>query len=165
MKLRPKSEDEKHRGSGKLQKKVALITGGRNGIGYAVALHFAKEGTDISVVYLNEHKDAKETKRLVENQGRKCSVGAMVNTEISSQASGFEMTVKEVPVSHFRRQHGKPTGGSAAVIVKAFRELIRLRRMLSSAPLDENGLFSEPASGPTAELFDSAESQDTSSPL
>ena len=87
MKLRPKSEDEKHRGSGKLQKKVALITGGRNGIGNAVALHFAKEGTDISVVYLNEHKDAKETKRLVENQGRKCSVGAMVNTEISSQAS------------------------------------------------------------------------------
>ena len=87
----------------------------------------------------------------------------MVNTEIFSQASGFGMTVKKVPVSHFPRQHGKPTGGSVAVIVKAFRELIRLRRVLSTAPPDENGLFSEPASGPTAELFDSAEN--TSSPL
>jgi hypothetical protein len=85
--------------------------------------------------------------------------------EIFSKASGFGMTVKEVPVSHFPRQHGKPTGGSVAVIVKAFRELFRLRRMLSTARPDENGLFSEPASGPTAELFDSAESQDTSSPL
>jgi NAD(P)-dependent dehydrogenase (short-subunit alcohol dehydrogenase family) len=85
MKLRPKSEDEKHRGSGKLQKKVALITGGPNGIGHAVALHFAKEGADISVVYLNEHKDAKEAKRLVENQGRKCSVGAMINTRSSQR--------------------------------------------------------------------------------
>jgi hypothetical protein len=71
--------------------------------------------------------------------------------EIFSQASGFGMTVKEVPVSHFPRQPGKPTGGSVAVIVKAFRELIRLRRMLSTARPDENGLFSEPASGPTAE--------------
>jgi hypothetical protein len=59
--------------------------------------------------------------------------------EIFSQASGFGMTVKEVPVSHFPRQHGKPTGGSVAVIVKAFRELVRLRRILSTARPDENG--------------------------
>jgi glycosyltransferase involved in cell wall biosynthesis len=56
------------------------------------------------------------------------SVGAMVNTEIFAQVSRFGMTVKEVRVSHFPRRHGKPTGGNIAVIIKAFRELIKIRR-------------------------------------
>jgi glycosyltransferase involved in cell wall biosynthesis len=56
------------------------------------------------------------------------SVGAMVNTEIFAQVSRFGMTVKEMPVSHFPRRHGKPTGGNIRVIAKAFRELIRIRR-------------------------------------
>jgi NAD(P)-dependent dehydrogenase (short-subunit alcohol dehydrogenase family) len=72
MKPRPKAEDEERRGSGKLQNKVALITGGDSGIGRAVAIAFAKEGANVSVVYLEEHKDAKETQRLVEELGRKC---------------------------------------------------------------------------------------------
>jgi NAD(P)-dependent dehydrogenase (short-subunit alcohol dehydrogenase family) len=72
MKPRPKAEDEKHRGSGKLQNKVALITGGDSGIGRAVAIAFAKEGANVAVSYLEEHKDAKETQRLVEEHGRKC---------------------------------------------------------------------------------------------
>jgi glycosyltransferase involved in cell wall biosynthesis len=58
------------------------------------------------------------------------SVGAMVNTEIFAQVSRFGMTVREVPVSHFPRRHGKPTGGNVAVIMKAFRELIRMRRKM-----------------------------------
>jgi NAD(P)-dependent dehydrogenase (short-subunit alcohol dehydrogenase family) len=72
MKPRPKAQDEKHRGSGKLQDKVAIITGGDSGIGRAVAVAFAKEGADIAVVYLNEHKDARETEHMVEQHGRKC---------------------------------------------------------------------------------------------
>jgi NAD(P)-dependent dehydrogenase (short-subunit alcohol dehydrogenase family) len=72
MKPRPKAEDEKHRGSGKLQNKVAIITGGDSGIGRAVAIAFAKEGADVAVVYLEEHKDAQETERRVEEWGRKC---------------------------------------------------------------------------------------------
>src|SRR5438552_651741 len=72
MKPRPKAEDERHRGSGKLTGKVALISGGDSGIGRAVAIAFAKEGGDISIVYLNEHKDAKETQRLVQDRGAKC---------------------------------------------------------------------------------------------
>jgi glycosyltransferase involved in cell wall biosynthesis len=56
------------------------------------------------------------------------SVGAMVNTEIFAQVSRFGMTVKEVRVSHFPRRHGKATGGNVAVIIKAFRELIKIRR-------------------------------------
>src|SRR2546426_12103980 len=72
MKPRPKAEDEKHRGSGKLQNKVAIITGGDSGIGRAIAIAFAKEGADVAVVYVEEHKDAKETQQLVQEHGRKC---------------------------------------------------------------------------------------------
>jgi NAD(P)-dependent dehydrogenase (short-subunit alcohol dehydrogenase family) len=72
MKPRPNADDESYRGSGKLQGKVALITGGDSGIGRAVAIAFAKEGADVAVVYLNEHKDAKETRSLVEEHGQTC---------------------------------------------------------------------------------------------
>jgi NAD(P)-dependent dehydrogenase (short-subunit alcohol dehydrogenase family) len=72
MKPRPRAEDEKQIGSGRLQDKVAIITGGDSGIGRAVAIAFAKEGADVAVVYLEEHKDARETEQLVEQRGRKC---------------------------------------------------------------------------------------------
>jgi NAD(P)-dependent dehydrogenase (short-subunit alcohol dehydrogenase family) len=72
MRPRPRVEDPKHKGTGKLRDKVAVITGGDSGIGRAVAVLFAKEGADVSIVYLNEHSDAEETKRLVEAYGRRC---------------------------------------------------------------------------------------------
>ncbi len=72
MTPRPKSEDEKQRGSGKLDRKVALITGGDSGIGRAVAIAFAKEGAHVAISYLEEDRDAEETQRLVEEHGRKC---------------------------------------------------------------------------------------------
>ena len=56
MEPRPRAEDKTHRGSGKLQEKVAIITGGDSGIGRAVAIAFAKEGAHISVVYLEGTK-------------------------------------------------------------------------------------------------------------
>lgn len=71
MTPQPKADDSQYRGSGKLQGKVALITGGDSGIGRAVSIFYAKEGADVAIVYLNEHDDAKETKRLVEEQGRR----------------------------------------------------------------------------------------------
>ncbi len=61
-----------YKGSGKLQNKVALITGGDSGIGRAVSIHFAREGADVAIVYLNEDIDARETKRLIEAEGRRC---------------------------------------------------------------------------------------------
>ncbi|MGV3641030.1 MAG: SDR family oxidoreductase [Adhaeribacter sp.] len=61
-----------YQGSGKLQDKVALITGGDSGIGRAVAVHFAREGADVAIVYLNEDRDAAETKEMVEAEGRRC---------------------------------------------------------------------------------------------
>jgi len=95
MKPRPRAEDEKHRGSGKLQDKVAIITGGDSGIGRAVAIAFAKEGADISVVYLEERKDANETKRLVEEHERKCLLieGDVGEDDFCRKA--VEQTVKE----------------------------------------------------------------------
>lgn len=68
----PRAVDVTYRGSGKLQDKVAIITGGDSGIGRAVAVLFAKEGADVAIVYLEEHEDANETKRLVEAEGRRC---------------------------------------------------------------------------------------------
>jgi NAD(P)-dependent dehydrogenase (short-subunit alcohol dehydrogenase family) len=56
------------KGSGKLKNKIALITGGDSGIGKAVAILFAKEGADIAIAYLGEHEDARETKKIIEEQ-------------------------------------------------------------------------------------------------
>ncbi|MFE9273900.1 SDR family oxidoreductase [Paenibacillus glucanolyticus] len=72
MHPKPEFESNEYKAAGKLQGKVALITGGDSGIGRAVAVHYAKEGADVSIVYLSEHKDAEETNRQVEQEGRKC---------------------------------------------------------------------------------------------
>ncbi|HMJ46026.1 MAG TPA: SDR family oxidoreductase [Ferruginibacter sp.] len=69
----PETENEAVKATNKLLGKVAVITGGDSGIGRAVALLFAKEGADIAIIYLNEHKDANDTKIIVEKKyGRKC---------------------------------------------------------------------------------------------
>jgi NAD(P)-dependent dehydrogenase (short-subunit alcohol dehydrogenase family) len=69
---RPESSAENYRASGKLEGKVALVTGGDSGIGRAVAVAFAKEGADVAIAYLDEHQDAQETSRLVQQAGRRC---------------------------------------------------------------------------------------------
>ncbi len=68
----PVSDDPSYRGSGKLSGKVALITGGDSGIGAAAAIAFAKEGADVAVVYLNEHRDARDTLKQIVEKGQKC---------------------------------------------------------------------------------------------
>ncbi len=61
-----------YKGSEKLLDMVALITGGDSGIGRAVAVLYAREGADVAIAYLDEHEDAQETKRAVEQEGRRC---------------------------------------------------------------------------------------------
>jgi NAD(P)-dependent dehydrogenase (short-subunit alcohol dehydrogenase family) len=69
----PVSDDNELPTDKKLVNKVAFITGGDSGIGRAVALLFAKEGADIIIVYFNEHKDAEDTRKAIEEKyGRKC---------------------------------------------------------------------------------------------
>lgn len=71
MQPRPDYGEQSYRGSGRLQGKAAIITGGDSGIGRAVALAFAREGADILISYLNEESDAQETARVVQEAGRK----------------------------------------------------------------------------------------------
>jgi len=71
MRPKPDHGEESYRGSGKLAGKKAVITGADSGIGRAVAIAYAREGADVLIAYLNEHEDAKETRRLVEEAGRK----------------------------------------------------------------------------------------------
>jgi NAD(P)-dependent dehydrogenase (short-subunit alcohol dehydrogenase family) len=63
---------DSYKGSGKLSGKTALITGGDSGIGRSVAVHFAREGANVAVVYFDEHEDAQKTKGLIEAEGQKC---------------------------------------------------------------------------------------------
>ncbi|MBD1587242.1 SDR family oxidoreductase [Pseudomonas typographi] len=68
----PDCGEQSYQGHGRLQGKVALITGADSGIGRAVAIAFAREGADVAIAYLDEHDDAKETARWVETAGRQC---------------------------------------------------------------------------------------------
>ncbi|MCZ2825022.1 MULTISPECIES: SDR family oxidoreductase [unclassified Modestobacter] len=72
MDPKPDHGEESYRGSGKLTGKRAVITGGDSGIGRAVAIAFAREGADVLIAYLDEHEDAQETAKYVEDAGRKC---------------------------------------------------------------------------------------------
>jgi len=96
MTPRPKAEDRAYKGCGKLKDKVALITGGDSGIGRAVAICYAKEGADVSIVYFNEHGDAEETKRRVEEEGRRCLLIAGDVGEEAFCQEAVERTVKEL---------------------------------------------------------------------
>lgn len=74
MNPEPRSGEHRYLAAGKLKGKAAIITGGDSGIGRAVAVAFAKEGADVAVCYYDEHQDAEETRRLVEAEGRRCTL-------------------------------------------------------------------------------------------
>jgi NAD(P)-dependent dehydrogenase (short-subunit alcohol dehydrogenase family) len=95
LELSPMYDAPHYKGSEKLLDKVALITGGDSGIGRAVAVLFAREGADVAVAYLDEHEDAKETRRAVEKEGRRCILlsGDVADPEFCSDA--VEKTVDE----------------------------------------------------------------------
>ena len=94
MELKPRFQAPHYRGSGKLQGFSTLITGGDSGIGRAVAVLFAREGANVAIVYLNEHKDAEETRTHVESEGGRC---LLIPGDVKDAAfcrSAVEQTVK-----------------------------------------------------------------------
>ena len=142
MTPRPVSDDRQYRGSGKLEGKVALITGGDSGIGRAVAIFFAREGADVAVAYLNEHEDAEETKRLVEAEGRRCITlaGDIGREEFCRQL--VEQTVGElgkldVLVNNAAEQHPQESieDISAEQLERTFRTNIFAQFFLAKAAL------------------------------
>ncbi|MFD2865023.1 SDR family oxidoreductase [Mucilaginibacter antarcticus] len=72
MDPRPEYIKSTYKASGKLAGKVALVTGGDSGIGRAVSVHYAREGADIAIVYLDEDIDAQETQEIIQSYGQKC---------------------------------------------------------------------------------------------
>jgi NAD(P)-dependent dehydrogenase (short-subunit alcohol dehydrogenase family) len=86
----------KYKGSGKLQDKVALVTGGDSGIGRSVAVLYAREGANVAIVYLpEEEKDAKKTAKHIEKEGGKSLLipGDVKDSKFCEEA--IEKTVKE----------------------------------------------------------------------
>jgi NAD(P)-dependent dehydrogenase (short-subunit alcohol dehydrogenase family) len=87
-----------YKGSEKLQDMVAIITGGDSGIGRSIAVFYAREGADIAIIYLSEDEDAAETKRAVEEEGRRC---LLIQGDVSDRS--FCMSAVEQVVEEFGR--------------------------------------------------------------
>ena len=96
MTPRPDYGEESYQGHGRLQGKVALITGSDSGIGRAVALAFAREGADVLISYLNEDSDAEVTARVVREAGRKAVIAPGDISEEAHCQSLIERTVSEL---------------------------------------------------------------------
>ncbi len=141
--MTPKPETEpRFQGADKLVNKVALITGGDSGIGRAVAQAFAREGADVVIVYLEENKDAENTKRLVEREGKKCFVIAGDIGEEDFCKKCIEETIKkfgklDILVNNAAEQHVQenPENLSAEQIEKTFRTNIFAQMYLTKHAL------------------------------
>jgi NAD(P)-dependent dehydrogenase (short-subunit alcohol dehydrogenase family) len=85
-----------YKAAGKLDGKVALITGGDSGIGRSVSVHYAREGADIAIVYLDEDRDAADTQKMVEAEGKRC---LLIKGDVKDSAfckSAVEKVVKKL---------------------------------------------------------------------
>ncbi len=107
-----------YHGSGKLEGKVAIVTGADSGIGRAVAVFFAREGADVAVLYLDEHKDAAVTKAAVENEGRRCIV---IAGDVSKQ--GFCTKAVALVVKTFGRLDVLVNNAAFQLHVNKFEDL------------------------------------------
>jgi NAD(P)-dependent dehydrogenase (short-subunit alcohol dehydrogenase family) len=146
MTPRPRAEDPRYRGSGKLDGKVALITGGDSGIGRAVAVVYAKEGADVAVVYHQSHGDAGETRDMVAKEGRRClliagDVGDEGFCRRAVQQTVGELGRLDVLVNNAAEQHPKDSIEeiTAAQLERTFRTNIFSYFFMAKAALPHLG--------------------------
>lgn len=116
----PRAIRPDYRGSGKLEGKIALVTGGDSGIGRSVAVHFAREGADVAIVYLEERDDAHATCDMIEREGRRCFSlqGDLAREDFCRRA--IERVVREmggldILVNNAAEQRPQPTIGDISV--------------------------------------------------
>lgn len=93
MDLQPQSDLSQYKAAGKLQDKIAIITGADSGIGRAVAVGFAKEGADVAIVYNVNDSDAEKTKTMVEDLGRQCLV---IKADVRQREACFDAVKQTV---------------------------------------------------------------------
>jgi NAD(P)-dependent dehydrogenase (short-subunit alcohol dehydrogenase family) len=142
MDQKPQTAGSDYRAAGKLQGKVALITGGDSGIGQAIAALFAKEGADVAIVYLNAHEDAERTKQLVEQENRRCiTIAGDVGEETFCQQA-IEQVVQQlgqldILVNNAAQQRTRPSIQeiSAEQLERTFRTNIFSMFFLTKAAL------------------------------
>jgi NAD(P)-dependent dehydrogenase (short-subunit alcohol dehydrogenase family) len=142
--LEPRADhgERSYRGSGKLEGRVAIVTGGDSGIGRAVALAFAREGADVLVSYLDEDEDAAETKRLCESAGRRAvtvagDIGDEAHCEALVRRATDELGGLDILVNNaaFQRTHESPDELSATEVERTFRTNVFAMFHLSKAAL------------------------------
>lgn len=112
MKPKPEIIRSDYRGSSKLEGKVALITGGDSGIGRSIAVHYAREGADVAIIYLEEDKDAQDTKDMVEKEGASCLIikgdirdkafSSKCVRQVASELGGLNILVNNAAEQHVR---------------------------------------------------------------
>ena len=96
MRPAPDHGETSYRGSGRLNGKAAIVTGGDSGIGKAVAIAFAREGADVVISYLNEHDDAEDTRKWVQEAGRKAVLIPGDLTDAAHCRTVIDRTVQEL---------------------------------------------------------------------
>ena len=119
----------RHPGSGKLDGKVALITGGDSGIGRAIAALFAREGAKVAIAYLEEDRDAEKTKEIVEGEGGQC---LLIPGDLGVKENATEAVEKTV--AEFGQLDILINNGAQQWIDEEFADLEedRLRQMIGS---------------------------------
>jgi NAD(P)-dependent dehydrogenase (short-subunit alcohol dehydrogenase family) len=143
MDPQPVTVPRHYRGSGKLEGRGALVVGGDSGIGRSVSVLFAMEGADVAIVYLDEDEDAHETRRMVEEQGRRCTtiaidVGEEPNCQQAVSRAASELGRLDVLVNHAGEQHprGKLEDITAHQIERTFRTNVFSMFYLTKAALE-----------------------------
>lgn len=114
MQPQPESIRADYRGSHKLAGKVALITGGDSGIGRAVALHYAREGADVAIIYKDEHEDAHAAQQAVEKEGVRClaiagDIGDEAFCQEAVQRTISQLGKLDILVNNAAEQHPRKT--------------------------------------------------------